>query len=493
MADKMEGVVASGEQPETVDTKSKTVADISATFSLLERAVAQFDTRFTLRALRSVSSLRKRLDSQALTEAITSYYPADNVMSKKLVEAAGGKPQGGANTMAKKDVVPEVDVYLAILIQVMLYDQKEYSKGAQWSSWLVDHIRDLNRRTLDSLAAKAYFYMALFHEQLDPKPPSRQSPVINTRRQLLAALRSSVLRKDQDTQAAVMVLLLRNYVLTADIMQADLLVAQTQFPQTAPNNQVARYLFYLGRIRAIQLNYTEAHEHLISATRKAPSSGSAAGFYQASMKFLVVVELLMGDIPERAIFSQPKLERALEPYFRLVQAVRMGDLQGFLKIVQTHSATFQRDATYTLILRLRQNVIRTGIRMLSLSYSRISLRDICIRLGLESEESAEYIVAKAIRDGVIEASINHEKGYMQTKRPGDIYATREPAEAFHDRISACLTLHDECVKAMRYPMNQHRLELKNAQEARERERELAKEIQDGDIDEDDAAGDFEGL
>jgi 26S proteasome regulatory subunit N3 len=173
--------------------------------------------------------------------------------------------------------------------------------------------------------------------------------------------------------------------------------------------------------------------------------------------------------------------------------VRVGDLQGFLKVVQTSSSVFQRDGTYTLILRLRQNVIKTGIRMLSLSYSRISLRDICIRLGLESEESAEYIVAKAIRDGVIEASIDHEKGFMQTKVAGDIYATREPGEAFHERIRACLTLHDECVKAMRYPMNQHRLELKNAQEARERERELAKEIQDGDIDEDDAGGDFEGL
>lgn len=43
-------------------------------------------------------------------------------------------------------------------------------------------------------------------------------------------------------------------------------------------------------------------------------------------------------------------------------------------------------------------------------------------------------------------------------------------------------------------MNQHRLELKNAQEARERERELAKEIADGDLDDDDdAGGEFEGL
>ncbi|KAK7509979.1 proteasome regulatory subunit C-terminal-domain-containing protein [Phyllosticta citriasiana] len=470
--------------------------DITSNFALLERAVGQFDSRFTLRALRSISSLRKRLDPEVLTEAIVSYYPANNFEGNDLIALVGGyrsTSKGYQDSNAKKEVASEVDIYLGILVQVYFYDQQEYEKGAEWSSRLVDRIRDLNRRTLDSLAARAYFYFALFHEKLDPKPPSKLSAVIGIRRQLLGALRSAVLRKDQDTQAAVMVLLLRNYISTADITQADLLVAQTQFPQTAPNNQVARFLYYLGRIRAIQLNYTEAHEHLTSATRKSPTSSTAAGFYQASMKLLVVVELLMGDIPERAIFSQPKLERALEPYFRLVQAVRAGDLQGFSRAVQQHGPVFQGDGTYTLILRLRQNVIRTGIRMLSLSYSRISLRDICIRLGLESEESAEYIVAKAIRDGVIEANINHEKGYMQTKRPGDVYATREPAEAFHDRISACLVLHDECVKAMRYPMNQHRLELKNAQEARERERELVKEIQDGDIDDDDAAGDFEGL
>lgn len=376
---------------------------------------------------------------------------------------------------------------------MFLYDSKQYLIGAKFSAGLVDRIRELNRRTLDALGARAFFYLSLFFQELDPKPPSPQSPVISIREKLLVSLRSAVLRKDQDTQSTIIVLLLQNYISTADIKQAELLVGQTTFPPTAPNNQVARYMYYLGRIRAIQLSYTDAHEHLTSATRKAPTSAVAVGFYQAAMKLLVVVELLMGDIPERSIFSQPKLERALEPYFKLVKAVRAGDLQKFLKLVHEYSKTFQSDGTYTLILRLRQNVIRTGIRMLSLSYSRISLREICIRLGLESEESAEYIVAKAIRDGVIEATIDHEKGYMQTKQAGDIYATREPAEAFHERIKACLSLHDECVRAMRYPMNQHRVELREAKEARDRERELAKEIQEGDIDEDDADGGFDGL
>ena len=154
----------------------------------------------------------------------------------------------------------------------------------------------------------------------------------------------------------------------------------------------------------------------------------------------------MGDIPDRAIFRQPSLEHAMQPYLELVQAVRIGKMEGFLTIVHTHNALFRRDGTYTLILRLRQNVIKTGIRMMSLSYAKISLRDICLKLDLESEESAEYIVAKAIRDGVIEATIDHEHGFMKSKDSGDIYSTREPGEAFHERIRACLGLHDESVK-----------------------------------------------
>lgn len=96
--------------------------DIASNFVLLERAVAQFDSRFTLRALRSISSLRKRLTPQVLTDAILSYYPQGNEMGKKLVAAIGGSVQSSKTSEAnsKKDVVPEVDVYLAILIQVRM-------------------------------------------------------------------------------------------------------------------------------------------------------------------------------------------------------------------------------------------------------------------------------------------------------------------------------------------------------------------------------------
>ncbi|KAI2821367.1 hypothetical protein CBS63078_6164 [Aspergillus niger] len=501
----MEGDEGEDAEPE-VDPKTKAIQDIKTNFTLLERAVTHFDPRFTLRVLRSISSMRKHITGDVLAEVIEETYSSSSVTASFLLNAldqAGAL--GGAQSSAKmeiesektktapKETLPEVDIYMSILVQIFLYDKKEIQLGAKFSTNLIERLRTLNRRTLDSLAARVYFYYSLFYEQIAPLPPSPAATVTKIRQPLLAALRTAVLRKDVDTQATVMTLLLRNYLSTSHISQADLLISHNKFPPSASNNQIARYLYYLGRIRAIQLQYTDAHGHLIGATRKSPSSHSARGFYQASHKLLVVVELLMGDIPDRAIFRQPALERAMHPYFLLVQAVSVGDLDGFLNIVNTHSATFRKDGTYTLILRLRQNVIKTGIRMMSLSYSRISLRDICLRLGLDSEESAEYIVAKAIRDGVIEASLDHEHGFMKSKEVGDIYATREPGEVFHERIRACLSLHDESVKAMRFPMNQHRLELKSAQEARERERELAKEIQEGDMDDEDAGGDFDAI
>ncbi|KAJ5632949.1 26S proteasome regulatory subunit rpn3 [Penicillium lividum] len=501
----MEGSENDDAELET-DPKTKAIQDIKTNFTLLDRAVAHFDPRFSLRVLRSISSMRKYITPELLAEVIVETYPESSEAASFLLEAID---QAGAfenvqetsnmevdsekNKVAPKEILPEVDAYLSILVQIYLFDQRQIQKGAEFSTALIERLRTLNRRTLDSLAARVYFYYSLFFEQIAPLPPSPAATVTTIRQTLLTALRTSVLRKDVDTQATVMTLLLRNYLSTSHITQADLLISHNRFPAAASNNQIARYLYYLGRIRAIQLQYTEAHSHLIGATRKSPTSHSARGFYQASHKLLVVVELLMGDIPDRAVFRQPALDKAMHPYLLLTQAVSVGDLDGFVNIVNTHSSTFRKDGTYTLILRLRQNVIKTGIRMMSLSYSRISLRDICLRLGLDSEESAEYIVAKAIRDGVIEATLDHEHGFMKSKEVGDIYATREPGEAFHERIRACLTLHDESVKAMRFPMNQHRLELKSAQEARERERELAKEIQEGDMDDEDAGGDFDTI
>lgn len=371
-----------------------------------------------------------------------------------------------------------------------------------------------NRRTCDQLLAKTVFFMTRAVELT-----AGTAGLAAERSSLLALHLTSSLRHDTETTATIINLLLRSYIVEGNLYdQADKLVARAPFPRAqASNANIARYEYWVGRIRAVQLNYSEAHQHLQQAIRRGPQPAApaaptsapaaaldgeetkeveaatqtaasqtkkqaAAGFLQTAYKFLIVVELLMGDIPERSMFRMDVLKKALAPYLEIVQAVRIGDLQHFQKCLTKYTPLFQRDATYTLILRLRHNVIKTGIRMISLSYSRISLLDITRKLGLESEEDAEYIVAKSIRDGVIEAKVDHEKGWMVSEERRDVYSSEEPRKMFETRIEWCLGLRNESVKAMRYPLNSAKAEeLANAEKARARERELAKGIADGEL------------
>jgi 26S proteasome regulatory subunit N3 len=380
------------------------------------------------------------------------------------------------------DPVPEAEIYFRLLIIHHLHTSKDtYSKSIELSHETVDKMQSMNRRSMDPIAAKVWFAVERSYEL--------GGELADARPMFLAAQRTASLRHDDDTQASLINRLLRGYLHYNLYDQADKLVSKTTFPASASNPQYARYHYFLGRIKAVQLNYTAAHTNLQQAIRRAPAAKTAPGFYQAVHKLFVIVELLMGDIPDRSLFRHPVLEKALSAYFDIVKAVRTGSLSEFQSTLNKHAVQFEADKTYTLIVRLRQNVIKTGIRRLSLSYSRISLRDICLKLHLDSEEDAEYIVGKAIRDGVIEGRIVHEKGWMECGSQKDGYGS-EASEVFGRRIGYCLDLHNESVKAMRYPLNAHRKELAAAQDAREREKELAKEIQEGDLDDDEGLGDY---
>lgn len=135
----------------------------------------------------------------------------------------------------------------------------------------------------------------------------------------LSAQRTASLRHDDEAQASLINCLLRSYIQYSLYDQADKLVSKTTFPPSSSNPQFARYHYYLGRIKAVQLNYSEAHTNLQQAIRRAPPAKTAPGFYQAVHKFFVVVELLMGDIPDRSIFRHPVLEKALNAYFEIVK------------------------------------------------------------------------------------------------------------------------------------------------------------------------------
>ena len=58
---------------------------------------------------------------------------------------------------------------------------------------------------------------------------------------------------------------------------------------------------------------------------------------------------------------------------------------------------------------------------------------------------------KAVVDGVIDASIDYESEVVTSGSKNDIYSSSEPQKALHKRISFCLNMHTDVVRAMAYP------------------------------------------
>lgn len=476
-------------EEEKKDPAVLTVEDIREHCRLLERSVVSKESRFAVRVLRGLPATRRKLSSAILRrivggfythsnadrDALMAYIPDDAMDTDEPIIASGIRLRGAKS--ANAPLLPEVDCYLHLLVLLYLMDQgnKKKKEAVLCSDALVDKLAGQNRRTLDHVAGRCYFYHTLSHEAVGEMAAIRGF--------LHARLKTATLNNDFEGQAVLINCLLRNYLNYNLYDHAHKLMLKESFPENASNSEWARYLYYLGRIKAIQLDYSESHKNLVQSLRKAPPS--AIGFRHTVHKLSVTVQLLLGTIPERQLFLQPNNKEALGPYFELTKAVRSGDVVKFSTVLEKYTDQFKADKTFTMILRLHHNVIKTAIRRISLAYSRISLVDVAKKLRLESPRDAEYIIAKAIRDGVIEAVLDHEEGWMQSKENSDIYCTREPQLAFHQRIQFCLDLHNHSVKAMRFPPKSYNQDLESAEDRREREAqdlELAKEMAEEDDD-----------
>lgn len=371
-----------------------------------------------------------------------------NEKEKKEKETEKSAPEAAVKGPVDTSITefyPEVEIFLSLFVLVWKMDTKQLPAAKALADALVKRLSSFNRRTLDSLSAKVFFYYARVYELLGVKEYAEVRP------NLFAFYRTAVLRHNCDGQVSLLNLLLRNFLEFNLYDQASHLVSNVEFSEaSASSNEIARYYYYQGRILSVDpTKYDEAYQFLQQALRKAPSQG-ARGFRVAVLKLSVIVQLLMGDIPERPLFRQRGVIVPLAPYMQLTQAVRFGDLVAFKRCVEEHADTFTRDKTLTLIQRLRHNVIKTGLRKINLSYSKISLADIAAKLLLDSEEDAEFIVAKAIKEKTIDATINHTERFVASNETIDIYSTKEPQEQFHLRTDFFIKIHNDAMKAMRY-------------------------------------------
>jgi 26S proteasome regulatory subunit N3 len=394
-------------------------ADITSNILYITKGIESNQPRFLHRAVRQNVNIRKYITSSQLSQLVDKYIPTDSPNFNNMKDAIKHlpiDPVSADDTTSEEEkgdgssgmdidepseskpitpiqskvlsVIPEVEIYIFTLIITTLLRHNINEQAAVTASLCIEYIRSFNRRSLDVFSSKAYFYYSYAYERLNKLDIIR--PI------LLSLYRTTCVRHDDIGQSVLLNLLLRNYLHYSLYDQAHTLSIRSNFPETASNNQLCRYLYYMGTIQAIQLEYSESYQRLMMATRKAPQ-GYASGFITMVSKLMIIVQLLMGDIPERSMFNQPDLMNSLKPYFHLTQAVRNGDLIQFNKVVEEYSNAFQQDKTFTLVQRLGHNVIKTGLRKISVSYTRVALQDIATKLHLQSIESAEYICAKAIR------------------------------------------------------------------------------------------------
>ncbi|EYB83581.1 hypothetical protein Y032_0333g2820 [Ancylostoma ceylanicum] len=445
------------------------------------------DIHFVARVLQVLPKTRKQCNVEVLHRLITSqisspslhkdallaWVPSTVPMAMEVDTKLAPASTTGSSAVksprpARKAVTPspESELYIHLLVLLYLVDQNKLDDAKKCAEMLISRADAVDKRSLDPLVAKGIFYLALIYE--------RQHKLHELGCFLNSRLRTATLRRQRESQAVLIYTLLRCYLINKQFQSAAKLVSKVTFPEGANNNDLARFLYYQGRIKALQLDYTAAAGYFLQAMRKAPQE-AAIGFKQNVQKWVIVIGLLQGEIPERSIFRQPIYRKCLLPYLELTQAVRLGDLAKFNSVVKHHGPEFEKDETLTLIVRLRQNVIKTAVKQISLAYSRITIRDIAKKLGMSNEIETEYLVAKAIADGAIDAVITCDtkdgERYMRSSETVNVYTTTEPQMHFDSRIRYCLELHNQAVKALRYPPK-NKCDVESIEAQREREQQV---------------------
>lgn len=283
----------------------------------------------------------------------------------------------------------EIFLFNSLIIISKLIDKKLYLEASESLNFLINFLNfnDNNAvsQTIQYLRAKVYYLISLVAEK-----SGTYKDIIN---ELIQSYRRACLDLDEFTQNTLINCIVRYYLKNNAVEQARNFLSKIKFHENISTHEDARYLFYLGRINAIQMNYSEAFKNLTNSLRKAPEK-VADGFKIIVQKLLIIVEMLMGEVPDLNSFYNLSFASSLISYLDLIKAVKKGDLSEFKNVCNKYENIFIKDGNYTLIQRLRQVVIKIGLRKINLSYSRISFDKINEILNPEEPNDIDLILSK---------------------------------------------------------------------------------------------------
>jgi 26S proteasome regulatory subunit N3 len=83
---------------------------------------------------------------------------------KDTKESKEAKEKEAAAQRDRAAALPEVEVYLHLLILIFLIGQQRYEEATVAANSLIERIQSYNRVTLNLLSARAYFYYSRSYE-----------------------------------------------------------------------------------------------------------------------------------------------------------------------------------------------------------------------------------------------------------------------------------------------------------------------------------------
>ncbi|KAH6785840.1 hypothetical protein C2S51_038295 [Perilla frutescens var. frutescens] len=146
-------IVGAGEQP-----------------SLSPRRLCLFNTvnGTSLREINFLTSiLAVRVDRKRLIVLLkeqTYIYDANSLEIKQIIDTVPNVQATSETQTPAKHSLPELEIYCYLLVLIFLIDQKIYSEAKACSSAGIARLKNINRRTVDVLASRLYFYYSLSYE-----------------------------------------------------------------------------------------------------------------------------------------------------------------------------------------------------------------------------------------------------------------------------------------------------------------------------------------
>ena len=154
-------------------------------------------------------------------------------------------------TLEKCQQSIEIYAFIFMILLTNLIDYKNFEEALSSVQNLIIFFKTNESLTINTLKAKAYYYLTLITEKLNI-----QDQIIS---ELQEAYRTACIEMDFISQVTLINCIIRYYLNNKNVEMARSFISKTKYIENISSYEDARYLFYIGKIEAIQMNYSDCH------------------------------------------------------------------------------------------------------------------------------------------------------------------------------------------------------------------------------------------